>query len=54
MRKIITEFIYPPIPDGRWDWVAIRDGYEPGDMIGRGPTEADAIRDLIAQEEEGA
>lgn len=51
--RIITEYEYPPIPDRRWDWSAVRGDYEPGDPIGRGPTEADAIRDLLDQEEEG-
>jgi len=55
-KRIITENVHPPIPDHRWDWSAVRNGYEPGDPIGRGPTEADAIRDLLDQEygEEGA
>jgi hypothetical protein len=51
-KRIITENVYPPIPDRRWDWSAVRDGYEPGDPIGRGPTENAAIRDLLDQEDE--
>jgi len=47
---VITEYEYPPIPKRAWDWSAVRDGYEPGDPIGYGPTEADAIRDLLDQE----
>jgi hypothetical protein len=54
MGKIITTFEYPPIPDRRWDWSAIRDGYEPGDLIGEGETEAAAIFDLLTKEEEAA
>jgi len=50
-RRISTTFEYPPIPSRAWDWSAVRDGYEPGDPIGRGPTESDAIRDLLDQEE---
>jgi len=50
-RRIITEYVYPPIPKRDWDWAATRDGYEPGDPIGRGPTEDAAIRDLLDQEE---
>jgi len=46
-RRIITEFEYPPIPSRAWDWSAVRDGYEPGDPIGRGTTENAAIRDLL-------
>ena len=49
-RSIRTEYVYPPIPKRDWDWSAVRDGYEPGDPIGYGPTEADAIRDLLDQE----
>lgn len=43
--KIITEHVYPPIPDRRFDWAAYRDGDEEG-PCGYGPTEADAIADL--------
>lgn len=49
-RKIITTHINPPIPVRQFDWSAVRDGYEPGDPIGYGPTEADAKQDLIDQE----
>jgi hypothetical protein len=48
--KIITDFVFPPIPYRGNDWSAKRDGYEPHDPIGRGATEAEAIADLIAQE----
>lgn len=47
---IVTSYDYPPIPIRDWDWSAIRDGYEPGDPIGRGPTEKAAIDDLLDQE----
>jgi len=47
--KIITEFVYPPIPSRDFDWQAVVDGYEPGDPIGRGPTEDEAILDLEDQ-----
>jgi hypothetical protein len=52
MEKIITDFVYPPIPDRRWDWSAYRDGYEPGEPLGSGPTEQTAIDDLLQQEED--
>jgi len=29
------------------DWQAVTDGYEPGEPIGHGPTEADAVMDLF-------
>ena len=50
-QPIETEFVYPSIPARSHDWSAIRHGYEPGDLIGYGPTEQDAIDDLIEQEE---
>jgi hypothetical protein len=54
-KRIITEYVYPAIPVRDWDWSAVRDGYELGDPIGRGPTENAAIRDLLDREdEEGA
>ena len=51
-EKIITNFEYPPIPTRCFDWSATRDGYEPGDPIGVGATELQAIEDLIYTEEE--
>lgn len=50
--EILTTHEFPPIPVRDMDWSAVRDGYEPGCPIGRGPTEADAIADLIEQEQE--
>jgi hypothetical protein len=50
--KIITQFIYPPIPVRDFDWQAVTDNYEAGDPIGHGRTEWSAIRDLEAQLEE--
>lgn len=53
-KKIITEFVNPPIPWRGDDWSAVRDGYEPGNPIGRGKTETEAVTDLIASEDAGA
>ena len=39
---------YPPIPVRDLDWQAYVDGYEPGDALGQGATEQDAIDDLLA------
>lgn len=50
--KIITENIYPPIPIRQFDWQATFDGYEPGDYVGYGRTEQDAIDDLKQQWED--
>jgi hypothetical protein len=47
---IITKYDPPPIP--RWwyfAWSAVDDGYEPGDPIGFGCSEAEAIADLKEQ-----
>ena len=52
MDKIITSFDYPPIPDRRFDWSAIRESYDEGDLIGYGKTEQEAIDDLKEQESE--
>lgn len=50
--KIRLEYVYPPIPDRRFDWSAVLDGYEGGDPQGSGPTKWDAVRDLIDQLED--
>ncbi len=52
MNKIITSYDYPPILIRDYDWSAIREDYEPGDLIGIGITEQDAIDDLVRQENE--
>jgi hypothetical protein len=49
-ERIHTNFDYPPIPIRSMDWSAYRDGYEPGCLIGRGPTKDAAITDLLEQE----
>ena len=46
---VSTAFVHPPIPPRQFDWSATLDGYEPGDPIGRGKTEAEAIADLEGQ-----
>lgn len=50
MRKIITDHVYPSIPVRTFDWTAVFDGYEPGDSLGTGRTEQEAIDWLIAEE----
>ena len=47
---IVTQYVYPPIPDRSHDWSATRTSYEPGDNIGFGRTEQDAIDDLLQWE----
>lgn len=48
LPKIVTNYVFPPIPDRRFDWSAVYDGYEGGDPIGWGRTEAEAIGDLLS------
>lgn len=48
-RVINTEHVVPPIPSRMFDWTATEEGYEPGDPVGRGCTEAEAISDLKNQ-----
>ena len=45
--KFQTSFINPPIPVRGFDWQACVDGYEPGDALGHGATEAEAVADLL-------
>lgn len=55
MRSAVTprtSYDYPPLPTRRFDWSAVHPDYEPGDPIGRGSTEAEAIADLMEQLEE--
>ena len=54
--KIRTLFVYPPIPDRRFDWQAVdEDTYDGAEdsktrnQIGYGPTELDAVSDLLEQ-----
>jgi hypothetical protein len=52
MENIITNHEHPPIPIREYDWSAIREGYDQGNLIGTGKTEQDAIDDLLRQEAE--
>ena len=52
MNKILTSYDYPPIPIRNYDWSVIREDYEPGDAIGYGRTEKEAIEDLVRLENE--
>ena len=44
--KIVTSFVYPPIPWRQFDWCAWIDGDEESGPYGYGPTEDAAIADL--------
>ena len=54
MTAIKTRSTYwpKPIPLRQFDWEVTLDGYEPGDPIGQGATEAEALADLLTQIEE--
>jgi hypothetical protein len=52
-RLIRTEHVYPPIPMRQFDWRAVFDGYEPGDVMGYGKTREEAIADLIVEAGDG-
>ncbi len=49
--KLVTHFVYPPIPIRDFDWSAVDgDTYDgPGCLIGSGRTELAAMLDLIEQ-----
>lgn len=49
--SIDTDHNPPPIPTMAYDWTATLSGYEPGDVIGYGSTEAEAVNDLLRQME---
>lgn len=50
--KIITTYVYPPIPLRNYDWSAVRDDYDEGSCIGWGATEDEAIADLLEMEQD--
>ena len=54
--KIITRYVYPPIPVRQFDWSAVTDDYDGAEdshcPIGYGATEAEAIADLKQQLED--
>lgn len=45
LPRIITTFVYPPIPIRTMDWAAHYD--DPEGPVGRGATEQEAIRNLM-------
>lgn len=50
--RITTTHVFPPVPFRNMDWSAVTDDYEPGQAIGYGATEREAVADLVAQLEE--
>lgn len=49
MTMIKTNYDPKPIPIRQFDWSAVTDDYEPGQPIGFGRTEAEAVKDLQEQ-----
>jgi hypothetical protein len=47
--QLITNYWAKPIPMRKFDWQATLDGWEPGEPIGHGESEADAVYDLFMQ-----
>lgn len=52
MPKIITTYVYPPIPIRSMDWQAHYEDREEFGPYGHGPTEQAAIQDLTENYEE--
>lgn len=48
-RRVVVNFVYPPIPLRGFDYCATFEGYEPGEPQGFGRTREEAIGQLIEQ-----
>jgi hypothetical protein len=48
-RIIRTTQWTKPIPLRQFDWIATAEDYEPGDPLGSGATQQEAIDDLVEQ-----
>ena len=51
-RKIVTISMCPPIPISDFNYQAVREGWDLGELIGYGATRQEAIDDLLAKEDE--
>ena len=51
MSRIITEYVYPPIPIRSFDWSAVLEGYEGegGRYEASGATEIEAVDRVLEQ-----
>jgi hypothetical protein len=45
-RRIHTQRLIPILTTPGCEWVAVYDGYQPGQAIGYGATESEAVADL--------
>lgn len=54
--KIVTNFVFPPIPIRQFDWLAVFDNYDGAEdsrcPVGFGRTEAEAVADLLENAED--
>ncbi len=53
MKKILTDYVYPPIPIRWMDWVAYFDGQDGDGPHAFGASKEEAIQNLIDDGEEG-
>ena len=48
MIKINVAFCLTPIPVRSFDWSAVSPDYEPGDPVGHGATQQEAVEEYLA------
>ena len=48
MIKILTLHVTPPVPIRCFDWAAYGPDYEPGDPVGHGVTQQEAVEEYLA------
>ena len=48
MIKILTLHVTPPVPTRCFDWTAYGPDYEPGDPVGHGVTQQEAVEEYLA------
>lgn len=46
-KKVDLRFVYPPIPDRRFDWAASSVEYDLDDPVGSGATKEEALQDFL-------
>ena len=51
-RRVIVDYVCPPIPDLQTDYRAVFQDYEPGDLMGWGATAVQAVADLKERSEQ--
>lgn len=48
MLKILTQHVTPPVPVRFFDWAAFSPDYEPGDPVGYGVTQQEAVEEYLS------